>query len=74
MIGCLTNDRRLKTKNEDGGYEMKTASQIATENKFAANDLNLKSKRTNYAENKNKEKNEKIERENERKRKGDGLR
>ena len=53
---------------------MKTASQIATENKFAANDLNLKSKRTNYAENKNKEKNEKIERENERKRKGDGLR
>ena len=35
-------------KNE--GYEMKSALQTATENKPAANDLNLKSKRKKHLE------------------------
>mgnify|MGYP000711232878 CR=1 FL=1 len=55
-INCLTDDQKLnENKKRTGGDKMKTTSQIATENKLAANDLNLKSRWKKYLEIKNEE-------------------
>ena len=42
MIKSLTNDRKRTKSKTKRGEDMKIVSQIATENKLAANDLNLK--------------------------------
>ena len=42
MIKSLTNDRKRTKSKTKRGEHMTIVSQIATENKLAANDLNLK--------------------------------
>ena len=42
-INCLTDDQKLnENKKRTRGSKMKITSQIATENKLAANDLKFK--------------------------------
>ena len=55
MIKSLTNDRKRTKSKTKRGEDMKIVSQIATENKLAANDLNLKKYETEKVEERIKE-------------------